>query len=374
MPRNPKAALIALAVTLFAGAGLLLSRRPTPTPTPTPAPAPAPAPQSSAPSPQSSSPTPAPAKPFGLAEPPAKPAGTFRLATWNIENLYDDRDDPTNPWPEELASTKPAAHLDAAGAAIRTLDADVLALEEVESLDALNWFLKGQKLDAVYPFVASLDAGDGRGIEQAVISRFPLSNPRTFPDRALGPDSPPTLSDGSANPDAGKPLKMARSPFVVDVTVPESVTGGKPYTFTMFVIHAKAGRGYAFQRELEAAKHLELIAGLTKEDPKRNLVVLGDFNGRKSDASVSAYAAGGLSDLFGDVKISDPKFQTHVTNRIIDHLFVNAAMKPEVLPEGRFVLAMPLPARDAPFNGPKPAGYASDHLPVAVGVRPVDAE
>ncbi len=32
---------------------------------------------------------------FGQAEAPAKEAGTFRLTTYNIENLFDDVDDPT---------------------------------------------------------------------------------------------------------------------------------------------------------------------------------------------------------------------------------------------------------------------------------------
>lgn len=314
---------------------------------------------------------------FGVSEIPAKAPGTFRLTTWNVENLFDDKDDPSNTWGEEPTSTKPQAHRDAAGAAIKRLDPDVLALEEIESLEALKWFLDDQKLADIYPHVVSLDAGDGRGIEQAVISKFPLSNPRNWEDRTLADKHPDLLSDGKPNPDFEKPIKMARSPLVVDVQVPGSFAGtGKPYMLTLMVLHAKSGRGYAFQREAEARRLVEIVKEMSTDDPKRNLVVLGDFNARKSDLSFQTYTSvdpsgGGLFDVFGDVNPGDPRVQSHVTNRIIDHILLNPAARTELVSGSRFVYAMPLPPSN-PFDAPKPVGYASDHLPVSIDLKPVD--
>jgi endonuclease/exonuclease/phosphatase family metal-dependent hydrolase len=313
--------------------------------------------------------------PFGSPDLPAKGKGHVRVVTWNIENLYDDVDDPSNRWPDELKSEKPKAHRDAAGAVIRRIDADVLALQEVESEAALRWFLDEQKLSSIYPHVASIDAGDGRGIEQAVISKFPLSNVKTWVDRTLEGVHPATFADGKANPDAGKPLRMARSPLAVDVTVPGTYAGGPtgtPYQFTLLVVHAKSGREYAFQREAEAARHEAIVEDLMRDKPARNVVVLGDFNARKRDLSVQVYVGEGWLDAFGDVNPGDPRFQTHVTNRIIDHVIVSPSMTPELVAAGRFVYAVPLPPREQPIGGPKPPGYVSDHLPVGVEVRPID--
>jgi endonuclease/exonuclease/phosphatase family metal-dependent hydrolase len=171
-------------------------------------------------------------------------------------------------------------------------------------------------------------------------------------------------------------MRMARSPLAVDVTVPGTYAaggpGGKPYVFTMLVVHAKSGRPYAFQREAEAVRHMEIVGDLMRANPARNLLVLGDFNARKGDLSVQMYRAEGWEDAFGNVSLGDPRYQTHVTNRIIDHVFLSPGMLPELVPTGRFVYALPLPPREQPIEGPKPPGYVSDHLPVGVEVKAVE--
>jgi endonuclease/exonuclease/phosphatase family metal-dependent hydrolase len=140
----------------------------------------------------------------------------------------------------------------------------------------------------------------------------------------------------------------------------------------MLVVHAKSGRPYAFQREAEAVRHMEIVGDLMRANPARNLLVLGDFNARKGDLSVQMYRAEGWEDAFGDVSLGDPRYQTHVTNRIIDHVFLSPGMLPELVPTGRFVYALPLPPREQPIEGPKPPGYVSDHLPVGVEVKAVE--
>jgi len=307
--------------------------------------------------------------PYGSRDVPSKAKGSIRLATFNIENLYDDKDDPSNPWSEELESTKPSDHRKAAADAIRAISADVLALEEVESKAALDWFLKSEGLDSLYPHVVSIDAGDGRGIEQSVVSKFPLSNPTNWINAPLKGTHPASLPSGQSNRDAGKPLVMHRSPLAVDVTVPAAVAGSKDYVFTMLVVHCKSGRDFGYMREAEATKHVELVDNILKSNPKQNIVVLGDFNARKIEPSLQVYFNAGFSDPFGGLRPGDPQFQTHVTNRVIDHILLNANMKPEFA-NVRFVYAMPL--SDSGFTAPKPSGYASDHLPVFIDLRPVD--
>ena len=109
---------------------------------------------------------------FGLKEAPLKHAGAIRLATYNVENLFDAIDDPDlSGRNEDIDDAKPEAELQGLADAIHALDADVLALEEVESEAVLTWFRDTYLSDMGYTALASIDAGDGRGIEQSVIVR-----------------------------------------------------------------------------------------------------------------------------------------------------------------------------------------------------------
>jgi predicted extracellular nuclease len=66
------------------------------------------------------------------------------------------------------------------GQTIKELDADVIALQEVENLDTLRKFrteyLGGRKS---YPYAIVIDGNDPRRIDVAVLSRYPLTNIQT---------------------------------------------------------------------------------------------------------------------------------------------------------------------------------------------------
>lgn len=111
---------------------------------------------------------------FGVAQAPETTPGAIRVTTYNIENLFDDVDDPELTGDnDDIDDEKPLAELKAAARAIRLVDADVLCLQEVESLEALLAFRDAHLADMGYDHVVSIDAGTGRGIEQSVLSRFP---------------------------------------------------------------------------------------------------------------------------------------------------------------------------------------------------------
>lgn len=98
--------------------------------------------------------------------------GTVRVATWNVHDLFDDLDrlmppgdlDPV-PAPEEVA-----AKLDRVAAVLRRLDADLVLLQEVETL-ALAEALAARTGHAD---ARLLEAFDPRGIDVAVLSRLPI--------------------------------------------------------------------------------------------------------------------------------------------------------------------------------------------------------
>lgn len=351
-----------------------------------------------------SSPAKGAASPIRLGSPSAKPRtpGTIRVATYNVENLFDHKDDPTlkgNVEDMDLAA-KPERCETLAKTIVAT-GAEIVALEEVESLEALTWFRDTYLKGAGFDHVASIQSGDARGIEQAVLSKFALKSAElAIPVDQLKldgvhPEALPAYDKGKV----GKPIVMSRSPLKVEIVIPaekvsqllaeadeaqrvatkgakpkkEKVFAGKEYAFTLLVVHHKSGREYAYQREAEAKKVLSVVQGLEKQNPALNVMIAGDFNSLPQHEGPQVYFTGGFIDLFADRKKGDTTMMTHATNRSIDYLVVNKNMQAEVVMESRFILGTPLRAANSDWKStPEPAGYASDHLPVVVDIRPVD--
>ena len=314
---------------------------------------------------------------LGVSEAPAKPAGTIRVATYNLENLFDDKDDPSLTGDnDDNDDRKPDHELDALAQAIKAVDADVLAMEEVESLDALEWFRDGWLQDLGYQYIVSIDAGNDRGIENAVLSRYPLSHAKNWPGRPLG-GVHPAESNGWRIREAGTPIVFRRSPLMVDVTVPAGSVEGQAedYTLTLFVIHHKSGRSLGYWREKEADGLLEIYREIDKVaegEPGRNVIALGDFNDVVSAAHVQKYLDAGFTDAFagrtGDEVI------THESDRRIDFIMLDPDVMGEVVPGSAFVFGTPVRPKGVNWRDLETfVGYASDHLPVAIDIRPVEA-
>jgi endonuclease/exonuclease/phosphatase family metal-dependent hydrolase len=301
---------------------------------------------------------------FGLRAPKPKTPGSIRLANYNVENLFDDKDDPalTGQY-EDIDDRKPDEQLKALADTLRALDADIVALQEIESLDALLWFRDAWIKDLGYAHVASIDAGDERGIEQAVLSRFPLQNVKNWP----GTPIPGVHPDDARDATPGEALKLHRSPLRADVVTP----GG---TITLFVIHHKSGSRSAYWREAEAKKILEFIHAEEKADPARPIALVGDFNSTPDQPTVQTYLTGGLTDLFADRVTGDsPKASqwiTHSSGRTIDLILANDDFENLVIPESRFILGTPARPAGADWRTtPPPPNYISDHYPVVVDLR-----
>lgn len=306
----------------------------------------------------------------GVREPKPRTAGALRLADYNVENLFDDKDDPAlRDQEEDAGNAKPEADEKALADTIRRIDADVIAMQEVESFDALVSFRDRHLGGLGYDHVVSIEAGRERGIENSVLSRFPLKDPKVWRDAELG-GVHPDLFNGRANMYAGQPLTMRGSPLRVTVEIPAGAAGGKPWPLTLFVVHHKSGRGNEYWREAEARKIIELVRELEAADPGRCIAVLGDFNALPEDESVQMYLRAGLADINADRSPGDEASLTHASARVIDMILVNRALAARVVRESRFILATPQRPADADYRTTDPPpGYASDHSPVVVDLR-----
>lgn len=297
---------------------------------------------------------------FGLADPPPKPEGTIRLTTYNVENLFDEKDDPAlSGGLEDIDDAKPKEHIEAVAAAIRRLDPDILALQEVESKEVVLWFRDTFLAGMGYDYVASLDAGDPRGIENAVLSRFPIREEEVWLNLSLGVH-PPKLGSRD-HPEAGQPLVLKRSPLGVKVEV------GEGERLTMFVVHHKSGRDYGYQRTAEAKRVVELAKGAGSGNPEAWVVILGDFNSVPGSEAHQTYSDAGWVDVIPGARTAETT--SHSSGRAIDHILVTPSMSKHLAGQGFVLGTVDRPEGADWRTTPEPAGWASDHYPVSVDLR-----
>lgn len=314
---------------------------------------------------------------LGLAEAPAKAEGAVRLATYNILNLFDEHDNPAlsgrfddmhSGWDDIRA--KPEPQLRAVAEAIRRLDADVIGLQEIESIEALQAFNAEYLAGMGYEHVMSIDVGQERGIEQSVLSRYPIREARVWPNMPLGGVHPEKYGN-SENWYAGEPIAYRRSPLYVRIEIP-SDDGEGGFDLELFVIHQKSGYPASYWREAESRGLVRLIDEHIKANPEANIAVLGDFNAQPDAQSIRTYIDdAGLTltmDSHGPGAMDNP---THESDRAIDFILVNDNLKASLVPDSAFILGTPLRPSGADYRTtPAPEGYAADHLPVAIDFFP----
>lgn len=320
---------------------------------------------------------------YGRAEPIAQPKGTVRVACYNVENLFDDHDDPKlTGGSDDKDMTKPLAHREAIAKAIRRINPDVVALQEVESEQALKWFRDQHLGGAGYEHIASVDSGDGRGIECSVLSKFPIKDVKVWPLLPLGGTHPQKWGN-EENREAGQPILFRRSPLRVTVTIPAAevakrageagirfVKAPGALDITIFVCHQKSGGPGGYWREREAAKTVELVGEWMSAHPNQPVLIMGDMNTQPGSKPIETYLQAGLIDAFKDRKQNDPLTITHSSGRVIDFIFMNSAAASRIVAESRFVLAMPDRPKGADWRTtPPPKGYASDHRPIVIDLK-----
>jgi hypothetical protein len=210
--------------------------------------------------------------PSSLGQAPVPAAGGYLLATWNAENLFDDRDDPKfHDDGEDWFGRDPKAvrqKLDLlAGTLLRLNDGrgpDILALVEVENrraVELLRLTLNARLPDAWdYPEsgLVHRDNISGRRIEPAILTRLPARE--AYPD---GFGTRRILAARIEGPD-GSPLLVLASHWT-------SRLGGEE-------TEAK--------REAYAEVLYRTFLDTYRRDPAADVLICGDFNDEPGDPSV----------------------------------------------------------------------------------------
>ena len=367
---------------------------------------------------------------YGIAKAPPKAAGTIRLGAYNMENFFDGVDDPNLSGEyDDIKMQTSEDRCKSLAKAIHDLDADVLGLEEVEGEDALRWFRDTYLKDMGYQFLASKEVGYYRGVEQSLLSRFPIKDVQIWTTEDLSPmekyipkDTDQRKKEGwGDDPKVKEPLKFQRSPLKATIELPSG------QELTIYVVHHKAGgKVTAHHRELESLRINEMVKADLAKNADALVAVVGDFNATPSEKAsklyrdknfaglVSAYEfrpeadqakeknsaapdatdasaeTDGATDANADEPVAksdatakaDAKskaaeklaaknlYLTHITNRSIDYILLSPALVKIAVPKSFFVFGTLLPGSDYDYKKDQPpAGYASDHCPIALDLK-----
>lgn len=201
-----------------------------------------------------------PVAPEGNARPPRQFEGIVSIATYNVLNLFDAHDDPYHD--DEGTNQKPRAELERLAATIRQTDADVLALQEVENRGIMEEFVRAMLGGMGYEHVVCYESNDGRGIDCAILSRFPVGPVTSY--RHL------RFDDGH-----GGKTRFRRDLLRARIEPPSSLA------FDVYVVHLKSKRGAGESEDVRMAETKAIRQILDAElakDPKSRFVLCGDFN------------------------------------------------------------------------------------------------
>lgn len=220
----------------------------------------------------------------------AQEFSTFTAAWWNVENLFDTRDDPATNDDEytpqgdyHWTRRKMAAKIQGLAKTLVMMDMpDVVGLAEVENAYVLRELCNGTPLaQARYRYVHH-DSPDRRGIDVALIYRSDRF--RVTAHRAV------SVSDSAAGF------------FTRDILVVEGVTVGGD-SVCLLVNHwpSKKGGDEAEVRRLQIAQTLRsLMVELHAKHPGAAIIAMGDMNSTADEQAIAEGMAFGSDSINPD--------------------------------------------------------------------------
>lgn len=281
----------------------------------------------------------------------AAQSGKMRLATYNVRNMFDGiKDNPNNP--DERA--KPTKEYEALSESIHKINADVIGFQEVESKAVLTQFRDKYLQDMGYQEVVLIEGNDGRGIDVALFSRFPVTNVTSHKEARFE-----VPGQGTAG--------FSRD--LLQVQIRPSAN----YQFTMFVGHLKSQHGGAtadVRRLAEATKAQEIINNFQQANPRENVVVVGDFNDTVETREIAPLVHGtNTVDVIGqDLGAGNTVYTYHPQKyrSRIDYILLNQNMINEYIPKS---VNLHKPYKNSAGWQDLNFYNASDHIPVTIDLN-----
>jgi endonuclease/exonuclease/phosphatase family metal-dependent hydrolase len=296
----------------------------------------------------------------------------FTLATFNVKDLFDAKDDAGR------------VHLDAKLACLagmlESADADVVALQEVGSLEVTRALCaRAARLGYGEPIIGTKDA---RGIRCAVIGRARVIESRVHTAEHL---AFPTFFEGDPPPFGARiplrrgivhtrieargigPVELLVGHFKSNRAVPFRDVAGAQVPPVTQRAYAEGHLRSLVWRAAEALFVRTLVDDLLAGDPSRAVVVAGDLNDHPGSHVVRIVCGGGSAALVpcADAVPQPARFSIlrHGVGQQIDHVLVTPALRAR-LQSARFLNEG---LRDhGDFDEDAPPTPDSDHAPFVV--------
>lgn len=266
----------------------------------------------------------------------------LRLVAYNAENLFDVFDDPYTD--DDSTRVKPRDEIVRIAAALRQLDADVVAVSEVENRGVLRAVVNEFLGDMGYRYVAVNRTNDGRGIDLGVLSRLPIDAITSYRFREL------------ELPGEERSRRFARDLLRTTIELP----GDRK--LELFTVHYKSKRDSAGDpdsakwRLAEATETAKIVSSVMERHPDRWVAVVGDCNDTPGSPPLETLTDDLLLDAHD--KLPPEKRITYLRKpyrSTIDYILVNRpmhqTMTTAVIPTNERLLA------------------GSDHAPVVADFR-----
>lgn len=231
----------------------------------------------------------------------------FSVATMNVENLFDDQDDPDIK--EDIVTIESFnARLKKISLAVRLVmqSPDVIGVVEVEGLPSLKRLAEKINIDTEASGKPNpkyeaylLDGNDGRGIDVGYLVKS--SRVKVIETKQLGKD------EKYKNPDTGETdFLNDRVPMLLRASIADSKTD-QPFEFTVVVNHLKSFLGYDDPKQMANVRLKKWLQAYylgaqtrdrLKANPTERIILLGDFNAYQFND--------GVMDVIGTIKGTPP--------------------------------------------------------------------
>jgi len=289
---------------------------------------------------------------------PAPSERQFSIAGVNLENLFDDEDDPSI---KEDLVTKEAFQKRLKKISLAVRDylrmPDVVGVIETENLAVLKKLAERINADAVAANQPNpkyeaylIDGNDGRGIDSGFLVKS--VRVKVLEVKQLG------KTDKFKNPKGDEDFLNDRPPLMLRASIDDAKTG-KPFEFTAIVNHLKSflgvddpkdgGARVRLKRRLQAEFLAKIVQEKQTANPNECILLLGDFNAYQFNdgigdtigtlkgtpapkESVMNYSEDlvnpDMTDLVDLIKADQRYSYSFDGNaQVLDHILVNAAMR-----------------------------------------------
>ena len=223
----------------------------------------------------------------GSAGAPPGPPVQFRVVTFNVRNLFNDKaDDPPPFGAEEILPTgEYQQKLADVAAILAKMNPDLVMLQEIENDAVLKDIQARPELGGRFVDRATFSGNDPRGIDIGALSAVPLTEKISHKDDQFA----------LAGTGGSDKYRFARDLLEVHAQV-----NGRRMIF--LGVHLKAKSNDDPQKRLAEAQRARFVADQRrKEDPEAAVLILGDFNDFPGSPPMDAVEGQPPGEIYGSV-------------------------------------------------------------------------